>query len=69
MASVDALKSLASSKLGFARTSNFLIELPTIGTNNLLSRIATMGGNELNILCSNTTLPGKHRFRKNAFLD
>ena len=59
MASVDALKSLASSKLGFARTSNFLVELPTIGTNNLLSRIATMGGNELNILCSNTTLPGK----------
>ena len=59
MASVDTLKSLASSKLGFARTSNFLVELPTIGTNNLLSRIATMGGNELNILCSNATLPGK----------
>ena len=59
MASVDSLKSLASSKLGFARTSNFLVELPTIGTNNLLSRIATMGGNELNILCSNATLPGK----------
>ena len=60
MASVDELKSLASSKLGFARTSNFLVELPsTFGANSLLGRIATLGGNELNILCSSATLPGK----------
>ena len=60
MASVDELKSLASVKLGFARTSNFLVELPSsFGGNSILSRIATMGGNELNILCNSVQLPGK----------
>ncbi len=60
MASVDELKSLASAKLGFARQNSFLVELPsTFGANSLLSRIATLGGNELNVLCSNVTLPGK----------
>ena len=60
MASVDELKSLASVKLGFARTSNFLVELPSsFGGNSILSRIATMGGNELNILCNSAQLPGK----------
>ena len=29
MSSIDQLKSLASSKLGFARTNQFLVELPT----------------------------------------
>tara|TARA_Y100001937_G_scaffold53653_1_gene73988 strand:- start:1483 stop:2127 length:645 start_codon:yes stop_codon:yes gene_type:complete len=60
MASVDTLKSLASAKLGFARTNSFVVNLPTLfGANSLLSRIATLGGNELNILCSNVQLPGK----------
>lgn len=58
--SVDQLKSLASAKLGFARQNSFLVELPTeFSTTSLLSRIATLGANELNILCSNVTLPGK----------
>lgn len=58
--SVDQLKSLASAKLGFARQNSFLVELPTEFSNSsILSRIATLGANELNILCSNATLPGK----------
>ncbi len=50
MASIDDLKSLASVKLGFARPNNFLITLPARHG---------VDGRELNILCSNTTLPGK----------
>jgi len=58
--SVDQLKSLASAKLGFARSNSFLVELPTVfGGNSALSRLATLGGNELNLLCSNVNLPGK----------
>lgn len=60
MSSVDTLKSLASAKLGFARQNSFLVQLPTLfGANSLLSRIATLGGNELNILCASASLPGK----------
>lgn len=50
MATIDELKSIASTKLGFARSNNFLVTLPsTWGVN----------GREMNILCSNATLPGK----------
>lgn len=60
MANIDQLKSLASSKLGFARQNNFLVQLPTdFGGNSLLGKIATLGANELNLLCSNVQLPGK----------
>jgi hypothetical protein len=58
--SVDQLKSLASAKLGFARQNAFLVEMPSgFGGRSLLSRIATLGANELNLLCSNVTMPGK----------
>lgn len=50
MASIDELKSLASVKLGFARTNNFLVTLP--------SKFG-VAAREMNILCSNVNLPGK----------
>jgi len=50
MATIDDLKSIASVKLGFARSNNFLVTLP--------SRWG-VDGREMNILCSNTSLPGK----------
>jgi len=70
MSSVDQIKSLASSKLGFARTNQFLVELPTTfsGTGGFLGQLTTLltsgvglgsGGGDLNILCSAATLPGK----------
>lgn len=50
MATIDDIKSLASTRLGFARTNNFLVTLPSeFGVDS----------RELNILCSNATLPGK----------
>ena len=56
MSNIDQLKSLASSKLGFARSNQFLVELPTTfsGTTGLGS-----GGGDSNILCAAATLPGK----------
>ena len=66
MASIDQLKSLASSKLGFARTNQFLVELPQdFASGSLLSRITelitsgSMGGGDLNLLCASATMPGK----------
>lgn len=66
MSSIDQLKSLASSKLGFARSSQFLVELPqTFASGGLLSLITTaltsgtMGGGDLNLLCSNVNMPGR----------
>ena len=70
MSSVDQLKSLASSKLGFARTNQFLVELPTTfqGSGGFLGQLTTLltsgiglgsGGGDLNLLCSGATLPGK----------
>jgi len=70
MSSIDQLKSLASSKLGFARTNQFLVELPTTfsGTGGFLGQLTTLltsgvglgsGGGDLNILCASATLPGK----------
>ena len=69
MASVDELKALANTKLGFARPNRFLVTLPTNfgGGGGLLGGILGMlglggggaSGRELNILCSNATLPAK----------
>jgi hypothetical protein len=78
MASIDDLKSVATSKLGFARANQFLVELPPVGSGgfggltgflaNLLPSIPNIPGilntgnpssREMNILCSNATLPGK----------
>jgi len=66
MSNIDQLKSLASAKLGFARTNQFLVELPTTFNNSgffgALTTFLTsgsMGGGNLNLLCSTATLPGK----------
>jgi len=50
MATIDDIKSLASTRLGFARPNSFLVTLP-----------ARFGGDsrELNILCQATSLPSK----------
>ena len=71
MATIDELKGMASSKLGFARSNNFLIELPPLA-NNPFGRLAgfvpsipgitpngTASTRELNVLCKNATMPGK----------
>ncbi len=71
MATIEELKGMASSKLGFARTNNFLVELPQLGSNpfgRLSGFVPSIPGitpdskpstRELNILCKNATLPGK----------
>lgn len=70
MSSIDQIKSLASSKLGFARSNQFLVELPTTfaGAGGFLGQLTTLltsgiglgtGGGDLNLLCSSATLPGK----------
>lgn len=70
MSSIDQLKSLASSKLGFARSNQFLVELPTnfAGSGGFLGSLTTLltsgvglgsGGGDLNLLCTSATLPGK----------
>ena len=66
MSNIDQLKSLASSKLGFARSNQFLVELPTsfnaggfLGALTTLFTSGNMGGGNLNLLCSSATLPGK----------
>lgn len=70
MSSIDQIKSLASSKLGFARTNQFLVELPTnfSGSGGFLGSLTSLltsgiglgsGGGDLNLLCSSATLPGK----------
>ena len=66
--SIEDIKALANTKLGFARSNKFLVTLPTVGVGGgLLAGIigAFNGGNggasprELNILCSNATMPAK----------
>jgi len=66
MSSIDQLKSLATSKLGFARTNQFLVNLPTeFSGGGFLSQLTsvltggTLGGGDLNLLCSQAVLPGK----------
>ena len=58
--SVDELKALVNTKLGFARPNRFLVTLPSFGGGGLLG-IFTDGASprELNILCSNASLPSK----------
>ena len=66
--SIEDIKALANTKLGFARPNKFLVTLPTVGVGGgLLAGIigAFNGGNggasprELNILCSQASLPAK----------
>ena len=67
--SVDELKALAHTKLGFARPNRFLVTFPTSfgGSGGILGSVLGLlniggggaSGRELNILCSNTTLPAK----------
>ena len=52
MASIDELKSVASSKLGFARPNQFLVEMPTIGQGGFL------GGLLSNFLPPLPNIPG-----------
>ena len=69
MASVDEIKALANTKMGFARPNRFLVTLPTNfgGGGGLLGGILGIlgvggggaSGRELNILCSNASLPAK----------
>ena len=58
--SIDEIKALANTKLGFARSNRFLVTLPSFGGGGLFG-FFTEGANprELNILCSNATLPSK----------
>ena len=66
--SIEDIKALANTKLGFARTNKFLVTLPTVGVGGgllagIVGAFGGMGGGasprELNILCSNVTLPAK----------
>lgn len=75
MASIDELKSVASSKLGFARPNQFLVELPPVGQTSFLGTLASFlppvpnipgvletgnpSSREMNLLCSNVSMPGK----------
>ena len=71
MPTIDELKGMASSKLGFARSNSYLVELPTLASNpfgRLSSFIPSIPGitgggipstRELNILCKNVNMPGK----------
>ena len=66
--SIEDIKAIANTKLGFARPNKFLVTLPTVGVGGgLIAGLigAFNGGNggasprELNILCSNATMPAK----------
>jgi hypothetical protein len=66
--SIEDLKALMNTKLGFARPNKFLVTLPTVGVsggilNGLIGAFTGTGGGassrELNILCSNATMPAK----------
>lgn len=62
MAGIDDLKSLASTKLGFASANQFMVELPTtFQTGGFLAQLTRLlNGNDLNLLCSQATLPGRN---------
>ena len=66
--SIEDIKALANTKLGFARPNKFLVTMPTIGVGGgllagLIGAFSGGGGGasprELNILCSNATMPAK----------
>ena len=66
--SIEDIKALMNTKLGFARANKFLVTLPTVGVgggllNGIVGAFSGMGGGasprELNILCSNATMPAK----------
>ena len=64
--SINDIKSMASGKLGFARSNQFAVQLPSeFAGGGLLQSIASfaltgqMGGGDLNILCTNALLPGR----------
>ena len=66
--SIEDIKALMNTKLGFARPNKFLVTLPSIGVgggllNGIIGAFSGMGGGasprELNILCSNATMPAK----------
>jgi len=75
MASVDQLKTLVSSKLGYASANQFQVTLPTDfsgrGAGGILNTITSLvtnpigaltgagGGEEMNILCNRVSLPGR----------
>ena len=65
---IEDLKALMNTKLGFARPNKFLVTLPTVGVgggllSGIIGAFSGMGGGasprELNILCSNATMPAK----------
>ena len=67
--SIEDIKALANTKLGFARNNKFLVTLPSVGVGGglLAGIVGAFGGGggggasprELNILCSNVTMPAK----------
>ena len=66
--SIEDIKALANTKLGFARPNKFLVTMPSVGVGGglLSGLIGAFGGGgggasprELNILCSNATMPAK----------
>lgn len=68
MTSIEQLKSAASLKLGFARSNQFLVQLPSNlggkpglgGVVGILTKISSLlGGDDMNIICSRAELPGK----------
>jgi hypothetical protein len=74
MATINELKGMATSKLGFARSNSYLVELPPMGGSsgflgNLLGGFvpsipgltgsSPAGTRELNVLCKNAQIPGK----------
>jgi hypothetical protein len=67
VSSIEDLKTIVSSRLGFARTNNFVVMLPSFSQNILRDFIPRVAGfneslpskRELNILCKNVALPGK----------
>ena len=68
MSTIDQFKSAASLKLGFARSNQFLVQLPTnlggkpglTGFAGIIQKIGSLlGGEDMNILCSQAQIPGK----------
>lgn len=82
MASIDELKSLASTRLGFARGNYFLVELPNLSGGGFLGNLLgglipsipgiTGGGvpttRELSTLCTTATLPGRQVLTSNRYI-